>query len=114
MRLTHQSVYSKHTPSVFCFAKSTVSLRLGHTRGKTIINRFLRPSCRFATSEMEACGASLVDVLCIGLIIYYSSGVTGDIYRNLIINNCERYFESTVGVFVYDAIFSIRFREGYL
>ena len=25
------------------------SLRLGHTQGKTIINRFLRPSCRFAT-----------------------------------------------------------------
>ena len=28
---------------------SPFSLRLGHTQGKTIINRFLRPSCRFAT-----------------------------------------------------------------
>ena len=33
------------------FVMTPVSLRLGHTRGKTILNCFLRPSCRFATSR---------------------------------------------------------------
>ena len=36
-----------HSPSVTCGA--SFSLRLGHARGKTIINRFLTPSRRFAT-----------------------------------------------------------------
>lgn len=31
------------------YSLTPFSLRLGHTQGKTIINRFLRPSCRFAT-----------------------------------------------------------------
>ena len=38
----------------------TVSLRLGHLRGKTIINRFLTPSGRFATCCCSGCPQELI------------------------------------------------------
>ena len=37
---------------VFYSIAVSVSLRLGHARGKTIINRFLAPSRRFATLDV--------------------------------------------------------------
>ena len=44
---TDASHPTPHHPS----PTGAVSLRLGHTRGKTTLSCFLRPSCRFATSR---------------------------------------------------------------
>ena len=40
------------------FVRFSVSLRLGHTRGKTVINAFLTRSCRYATSADDFCSKS--------------------------------------------------------
>lgn len=52
-RTAHQRQKKKKHPygnfSKAEYTHTPFSLRLGHTRGKTIINRFHRPSCRFAT-----------------------------------------------------------------
>ena len=44
---------SPATPKPTAGSSTAFSLRLGHARGKTIPNRFLRPSRRFATSRRE-------------------------------------------------------------
>ena len=59
-RSTDASHPTPHHPS----PTGAVSLRLGHTRGKTTLSCFLRPSCRFATSRGRLFYAILPTIEC--------------------------------------------------
>ena len=51
------------------YVRFSVSLRLGHTRGKTVINAFLTRSCRYATSADDFCSKSSKPQRCFALRI---------------------------------------------